>query len=479
MARSLHFELIRADGGARHGRFTTTHGEVQTPTFMPVGTQGTVKAVLPKDVAEIGSSVLLANTYHLGLDDRVDLVERAGGLHTFMAWDRTILTDSGGFQVFSLPDKTVTEEGVSFSGGKGKPRVMLDPETSMDLQRRLGADIVMAFDECCPHDAPEKYVAQSVERTARWARRCRKWALARHQFLFGIVQGGVHRDLRQRSARQIVELGFDGYAIGGVSVGEGHELMKAVTGWTAPLLPEDRPRYLMGVGLPEDILEAVERGMDMFDCVIPTRYARGGTLFTRKGRIRIGDRVHRHDDSPVDARCACYTCTHYSRMVLRHLHYVHDPVAATLASIHNLQFYEDLLAGCRHEIARGRFARWKAAWLARYGVGGGEPLPADRPADPESGDDFHATPESSPRGRGALKQGTLKQGTPKQGALKQGTAKRGAPKRGGAKQGATERPASEPGSTRQGAKGGGAKRAKSGGAGGPGSARTRRGRKRP
>jgi queuine tRNA-ribosyltransferase len=241
----------------------------------------------------------------------------------------------------------------------------------MAIQRRLGADIVMVLDECCAIDLPRRAIEQSVERTARWARRCRQAALAPHQFLFGIVQGGLHQDLRRRSAAQVRELDFDGYAIGGVSVGEGHALMVEVVQWTARELPEDRPRYLMGVGLPEDLLEAVERGMDMFDCVIPTRYARGGSLFTRRGRLRIGDKRYRHDDSPIDPRCECYACQHYSRMVLRHLHYAHEPVFETLASLHNLRFYQDLMADCRHEIERGRFGAWKAAWLKRYRAAGG------------------------------------------------------------------------------------------------------------
>jgi queuine tRNA-ribosyltransferase len=372
VAREISFELLRTDqSGARRTRFRTAHGTVETPAFMPVGTQGTVKAVMPRDLETIGSHVILANTYHLSLDGRTELVERAGGLHGFMAWERTILTDSGGFQVFSLPGREVSEDGVSFPQDKGKPRMLLDPEGSMDIQRRLGADIVMAFDECCAHDAPARYIAASVDRTTRWARRCLSQPLADHQLLFGIVQGGVHREQRERSARALTELDFDGVAIGGVSVGEGHDLMAAVTGWTAPLLPQDRPRYLMGVGLPQDILVAVEHGMDMFDCVIPTRYARGGTLFTRKGRIRIGDRAHRHDTAPVEGSCECYTCQHYSRMVLRHLHYAHEPLFETLASLHNLTFYEDLMAGCRHEIERNRFGAWKAAWLRRYS--GGEP----------------------------------------------------------------------------------------------------------
>jgi queuine tRNA-ribosyltransferase len=240
-ARSLGFELLGRDGTARRTRFATAHGRVECPAFMPVGTVGAVKAVLPRDVADTGADVILANTYHMSLQDRTDLVERAGGLHSFMAWERTILTDSGGFQVFSLPGRQVSEDGVTFPGDKGKPNLFLDPEGSMDIQRRLGADIVMAFDECCEHDAPRDYVTRSVDRTARWARRCRDYSLGKHQFLFGIVQGGVHRELRERSAAQIRELDFDGYAIGGVSVGEGHELMCKVTEWAAPLLPEDRP----------------------------------------------------------------------------------------------------------------------------------------------------------------------------------------------------------------------------------------------
>ncbi len=369
----LQFELLAVDGseGARRSRFTSAHGVVECPAFMPVGTQGSVKSALPRDVAETGADVILANTYHMSLDDRTDLVERAGGLHSFMAWDRTILTDSGGFQVFSLPGKEVTEDGVSFPQGKGKPRLFLDPEASMDIQRRLGADIVMAFDECAPWDADQHSVKDSLERTARWARRCRKTPLSTHQALFGIVQGGVHKELRERGAAQMRELDFPGYAIGGVSVGEGFERMTRVVKWTAPLLPDDRPRYLMGVGLPEDILAAVELGMDMFDCVIPTRYARGGTLFTRKGKLRIGDKKHRHEAEPIESKCGCYACKSFSRMALRHLHYAHEPLFEMLATIHNLRFYGDLMADCRREIERGRFGEWKAAWLRRYGAGTG------------------------------------------------------------------------------------------------------------
>jgi len=375
MGHSLGFHVTASEGRARRGQFATTHGVVDTPAFMPVGTQGAVKTVLSRDVADTGAQVVLGNTYHLSLEDRTELVERAGGLHKFMAWDRTILTDSGGFQVFSLPGKEVGDDGVSFPGGKGQPRLFLDPEGSMDIQRRLGADIVMAFDECCDWDAPQDYTKLSVERTARWARRCRRATLAEHQFLFGIVQGGVHEELRRRSANQLRELDLPGYAIGGVSVGEGHELMTAVTKWTAPLLPEDKPRYLMGVGTPEDILSAVELGMDMFDCVIPTRYARGGTLFTRQGKLRITDRRYRYDDSTLDAKCGCYTCQHYTRMVLRHLHYAREPLFATLCSIHNLQHYQDLMAGIRRALEDGRFAEFARLW--RQKASGGDAGPED------------------------------------------------------------------------------------------------------
>ena len=377
MARDLHFRVMRSEGAARRARFRTAHGEVDTPAFMPVGTQGAVKAVLPRDVLDSGAQVVLANTYHLSLEDRTELVERAGGLHSFMAWQRTILTDSGGFQVFSLPGREVGEEGVTFPGEKGGPRILLDPEGSMDIQRRLGADIVMAFDECCAHDAPRRYVEASVERTARWARRCRAASLAPHQFLFGIVQGGVHEELRRHSAEQIRELDFDGYAIGGVSVGEGHELMTQVVRCTAPLLPEDRPRYLMGVGLPEDIFAAVERGIDMFDCVIPTRYARGGTLFTARGRIRIEHRKYRRDGYPVDKSCDCYTCATFPRAYLQHLFTAREPLGETLATIHNLRFYQRMMERIRESIEQSRFAELRDAFLGEMHA-----LDADDSEDP-------------------------------------------------------------------------------------------------
>jgi queuine tRNA-ribosyltransferase len=379
--KDLQFELLATDGAARRARFKTEHGPpVETPTFMPVGTQGAVKAMTPDQVAETGAQVVLANTFHLSLEDRRELVRKAGGLHKFMAWDRTILTDSGGFQVFSLPDKKITDENVTFQWEKDGTPTVLDPERSMEIQRDLGADIVMAFDECAPHDAPRPYVIKALERTTRWAERCRKFKLAPHQFLFGIVQGGTFEDLRARSARELLQLDFDGFAIGGVSVGEGFDLMVQTVKWTTPHLPKNLPRYLMGVGLPEDILAAVEQGVDMFDCVIPTRYARGATLFSRTGKVRVNDKRYRKDKYPVDTKCGCYTCARFSRLVLRHLFYAREPVFETLASIHNVHFYQDLMRDIRVAIEGGRYVAFKAEWLARYGATGG---PEERPRDEE------------------------------------------------------------------------------------------------
>jgi queuine tRNA-ribosyltransferase len=366
--KDIGFRLHSKDpSGARRSSFRTQHGSVECPAFMPVGTQGSVKAVTPHQVLESGAEVVLANTFHMSLEDRRELTRRVGGLHKLMAWPKTILTDSGGFQVFSLPDKVIEESGVTFRYGKeSTASLVLSPESSMEIQRDLGADIVMAFDECVPYPSEHAYVARSLERTTRWAKRCRAVPLAEHQFLFGIVQGGVYRDLRERSAREITDIPFDGFAIGGVSVGEGFELMSRVTGWAAPLLPENLPRYLMGVGHPEDIIEAVRLGMDMFDCVIPTRYARSGTLFVRTGRLRIGDKVFRKDSYPPDTACQCYTCQNFSRQVLRHLHYAQEPLFETLATIHNLHFYQDLMREIRQSIEMKRFAAWSEAWLAKH-----------------------------------------------------------------------------------------------------------------
>jgi queuine tRNA-ribosyltransferase len=370
MARKdIRFQLLGTDpSGARRSRFQTEHGApVECPTFMPVGTQGAVKAATPLQVKETGAQVVLANTFHLGWDDRPERVKRMGGLHRFMGWDQTILTDSGGFQVFSIPDKVVDEDGVTFHYAKAKdPKMRLTPERSMEIQRDLGADIVMAFDECVEFPATEKRVASSLARTTRWAKRCLDVPLASHQFLFGIVQGGVYPELREQAATELRELPFDGFAVGGVSVGEGLDLLKRVVSFTTPHMPAKMPRYLMGVGLPIDILEAVERGIDMFDCVIPTRYARGGTLFTRIGRMRIGDKRYRKDKFPIDTSCDCYTCQNFSRLVLRHLYYAQEQLYNTLATIHNLRHYQVLMADIRTAIEERRYAAFKKEWISRF-----------------------------------------------------------------------------------------------------------------
>lgn len=367
MSKNISFELIATDpSGARRGRLRTSHGSVDTPAFMVVGTEGFFRSAMPKDIEETGTQIALANTYHLSTEERLATVKRSGGIHQVMAWNGPVLTDSGGFQVFSLPDKKITEEGVTFSFKEKEKPIFLSPERSMEIQRTLGADIVMAFDECIEYPAAAEYVYKSVERTTRWARRCRNTPLAGHQFLFGIVQGGVYPELRTKSAREITAIPFDGFAIGGVSVGEGHDLMKAVVDHTAPLLPSDKPKYLMGVGMPEDLIEAVRGGMDMFDCVIPTRFARLGTLFTRMGKIRIMDKTFRKDKFPLDTQCTCYTCRNYSRMVLRYLFFMKDPLAWTLATIHNVTFYQDLMQGIRTAIEQHVFEEFAAEFLGRY-----------------------------------------------------------------------------------------------------------------
>jgi len=365
--KDIKFKLLRTDpSGARRGHFFTEHGKVETPTFMPVGTAGFVRSTPMRDVAETGAQVVLGNTYHLSLGDRLQTVKRAGGLHRFMGWEGTILTDSGGFQVFSLEGREISEKGVSFQFEENGEKLFLGPEESMAIQRDLGSDIVMAFDECVDYQAPQEYVQQSVERTTRWAERSREYPLQDHQFMFGIVQGGIFQSLRRQSAMEITNIPFDGFAIGGVSVGEGLTLLKEVVGYTTPLLPPNKPRYLMGVGLPEDILAGVERGIDMFDCVIPTRYARQGTLFTRMGKLRIMDKAFRKDKYPVDTGCRCYTCQTYSRMVLRYLFFTKDPLAETLATIHNLTFYQDLMADIRQAIEKGNYGNFQRDWLNKY-----------------------------------------------------------------------------------------------------------------
>jgi len=365
--RDLHYELIARDGAARRGRFRTVHGVVETPAFMPVGTQGAVKGVLPAQVADTGAQVVLANTYHMGHSGRDQLVQRHGGLHEFMRWPHSILTDSGGFQVFSLKDRRIDEEGVTFSSHAGDEPMRMTPESSMVVQRRLGADIVMAFDECIEHTAACDYVAASVERTSRWLRRCAACELDEHQHLFGIVQGALDLELRRRSAEQVCSVPLPGYAIGGVSVGEGLVELKRVVEFTAPLLPEDKPRYLMGVGLPEDLVASVARGMDIHDCVIPTRYAREGTVFAWGGKLRIKDKRYRKDRYPIDTACVCPACAGgFSRAYLRHLAFAGEALGETLLTLHNLQFYQDLMAAMRRAIELQRFNAWSAEFLQRY-----------------------------------------------------------------------------------------------------------------
>ncbi|MEQ9408401.1 MAG: tRNA guanosine(34) transglycosylase Tgt [Fuerstiella sp.] len=368
----LHYQLMATSGRARRGQFVTAHGSVQTPAFMPVGTQGTVKCVLPDQVAATGAEVVLANTYHLGILDRTQVVERLGGLHSMMRWDQTILTDSGGFQVFSLPERRISEEGVSFrfrsgrTGSEGKP-VTLTPESAMDIQRRLGADIVMAFDECVDHEAPRKYMSEALGRTYRWLQRCAACPLQPHQHLFGIIQGGMELDLRTKAVAQVTSLNLPGYAIGGVSVGEGHEAMVRIVDHTAPQMPEDHVRYLMGVGLPEDLVAAVDCGMDIFDCIIPTRYARNGTVFTWDGKMRLQDKTFRKDRYPIDTSCECVACAGgFSRAYLRHLLFADEPLFGTLATLHNLHFYQDLMRAMRTAIERDTFAHWSLQFLNRY-----------------------------------------------------------------------------------------------------------------
>lgn len=368
----MSFELLTRDPqtAARCGKLLTAHGAVQTPAFMPVGTRASVKAVSPEELQECGAQIILANTYHLLQRPGPRIVERAGGLHRFMGWEGPILTDSGGYQVFSLSQhRRIGEDGVIFRSEYDGQTIHLTPELSIEVQNALGADIIMAFDECPPANAPYEYVREAVARTLRWAERSRAAHRRDDQLLFGIVQGGPYEDLRQESAQKTVALDFPGYAIGGVSVGEEKSTMYRVIERTAPLLPEDRPRYLMGVGTPEDILFAIRCGVDMFDCVLPTRNARHGYLFTSQGPVRIRNARHREDFSPLDPECGCYTCRRFTRAYLRHLYVEGEPLALRLLTLHNLYFYLALLRGVRRAIAAGRFGElWeRPAELFRLG----------------------------------------------------------------------------------------------------------------
>lgn len=365
----MNFTLLKQDkdSSARLGLLETCHGMIETPIFMPVATHGAMKPLTPAQIHETGAQIILSNTYHLHLQPGEGVVKKGGGLHRFMGWNGPILTDSGGFQVFSLPKKRITEDGVFFKHELSGEEIFLDPAGAMAIQQELGSDIIMAFDECIPYPCQRDYAAESTRKTVRWLKKCKTaWTNRETQSLFGIVQGSVFEDLRIGCAREMATLDLPGYAIGGVSVGEGLELLKQVVGWTAPHLPKEKPRYLMGVGLPEDILESVERGMDMFDCVIPTRYARSATLFTRRGRIRVSNKNYRRDFYPVDRSCSCYTCQNFSRAYLHHLFAANEVLSAILSAIHNVTFYLNMMKGIRQAIADNRFIPFKQAFLAEY-----------------------------------------------------------------------------------------------------------------
>ena len=363
---SFQFTLSHTDphSQARLGRIITPHGEIATPAFAPVGTQATVKALDPRDLRELGAELVLANTYHLYLRPGADLIAELGGLHRFMGWDGPILTDSGGFQVFSLAERRkVRDEGVEFRSHIDGSRHLFTPEMVIHVQEQLGADIIMVLDECAP-PTDRAYNEQALARTHAWAARCRAAQTRDDQALFGIVQGGVFADLRRQSARFLVGLDFPGYAIGGLSVGESKEQMYAMLDVTTPLLPADKPRYLMGVGAPEDLLEGVARGVDLFDCVLPTRLARNAALLTRRGRLNIRNARFERDPAPIEEGCGCYTCRHFSRAYLRHLFKAGEILAARLATIHNVHFLLQLMRDIRAAIAADRFPAFKAEFLA-------------------------------------------------------------------------------------------------------------------
>ncbi len=360
------FTLEARDGRARAARLETPHGVVLTPVFMPVGTAGAVKAVQHRDLREIGARILLANTYHLMLRPGDALIAELGGLHGFTGWDGPFLTDSGGYQVFSLAAlRKLDEAGVRFQSHLDGAPHLLSPERSMEIQQNLGADIAMAFDECPPGDAPREAVALATARTTRWAERSRKAHTRSDQWLFGIVQGGVHLDLREESARALMGIGFPGYAVGGLSVGEPKPGRDLVLDHLDPVLPAERPRYLMGVGTPQDLIAGVARGIDMFDCVMPTRNARNGQMFTSRGRLSIRNARYRDDPRPPDPDCGCPTCRSASRAYLRHLHLAGEMTAATLMTVHNLFYYLDMMGGLRQSILLGRFESWRGETLRR------------------------------------------------------------------------------------------------------------------
>lgn len=369
MKNRMKYELINTDGKARRGRLTFDRGTVETPAFMPVGTYGTVKGMKTEEVVDTGAEIILGNTFHLMLRPGTDIIEQHGDLHDFINWDKPILTDSGGFQVFSLGKmRKITEEGVRFSSPVNGEKIMLTPERSMEVQRKLGSDVVMIFDECTPHPATHKESQDSMELSLRWAQRSKDAHGDNPSALFGIVQGGMYEDLREVSINGLKAIDFDGYAIGGLSVGEPKEDMIRILDHTAPLIPENKPRYLMGVGKPEDLVEGVRRGIDMFDCVMPTRNARNGHLFVNTGVIKIRNASNKTDTGPLDSECDCYTCKNYSRAYLHHLDKCKEILGSQLNTLHNLHFYQKVMQGLRDAIEQGKLDDFVEAFYALRGL---------------------------------------------------------------------------------------------------------------
>ncbi len=394
------FQVDAVDTGGTAARATTLElrrGTVETPVFMPVGTQGAIRGLPARDLHTTPTQIILANTYHLSQRPGEQIVDKHGGLHKMMGTELPILTDSGGFQVFSLDKSSVTEEGVEFAYEVDGRKTFLSPERSMEIQQTLGADIAMVFDECLAFGTDKELAKASVDKTARWEARSKAAHTREDQSLFGIVQGGFWPDLRRRSAEQIREIGFDGYAVGGLSVGEGHAIMCDVLDWTVPHMPADRPRYLMGVGRPVDLVEGVARGIDMFDCVIATRHARSGMFYTSMGRVRITDRRYRNDYYPPDSSCSCYTCTTHTRAYLNHLFRVGDILGSTLTTLHNLHWYADFMRQMRESIIEGRFAAFRSYVHEQYPV---DTAPAPVAADQEERSRGRERPERSRGGSG-------------------------------------------------------------------------------
>jgi queuine tRNA-ribosyltransferase len=374
-----NFEPLATDrqSKARCGRLTTAHGQIDTPAFMPVGTQGSVKGVSPREVRELNAQIVLGNTYHLFVRPGLDVIKHFGGLHNFMNWDRPLLTDSGGYQIFSLAKlRKITEEGVEFQNHIDGARAFISPEIAMEIQIVLGSDIAMALDECVPYPCEYDYAAQSAEMTTRWAKRCKEANVQRptlnaqrptiNQLLFGIVQGATFEDLRKESAQAIVDIDFDGYAIGGVSVGEPEEEMMRAVEWSEPILPGNKPRYAMGLGTPPQLLELIARGVDMFDCVLPTRLARNGTAFTATGTVNLKNAEFILDKNPIEENCACEACREFSRGYIRHLIKTEEILGLRLITLHNLHFYLNLMTQARTEIEKGTFDQFRKAFVAEY-----------------------------------------------------------------------------------------------------------------